>query len=225
MSIRYYVHGDESEQSLDVFFCSICDSFEPKAHFEEPMHIRRAKEKIDATTLGLKRLKSSVPRKYRRPRGPKNVFKLNRHLGKSKTSPFYRWLLRQRERDDPIGDLACDAERDRKFPKNSQARNTLRTHLSSSNAQGVVFAILDEALHEFRQSHSGREPIAPKLRFQILKRDGYRCQLCGASSADSEAVRLEIDHKVSVAKGGSNGPENLWTLCRECNAGKGSSDL
>ena len=131
MRIRYYVHGDESEESLDVFFCSICDSFETKAHFEELTHVHRAKEKIDATILGLKRLKISFPRKYRRPSGPKNVSKLNRHLKKQDISPFYRWLIRQRERDDPIGDFACDAERDRKFPKNSQARDTLRTHLYS----------------------------------------------------------------------------------------------
>jgi hypothetical protein len=65
--------------------------------------------------------------------------------------------------------------------------------------------------------------IRLKLRFRVLKRDGYRCQLCGATAQDG--VRLEIDHKVPRAKGGSSELVNLWTLCFPCNRGKRDEDL
>jgi len=63
-----------------------------------------------------------------------------------------------------------------------------------------------------------RQPIKPSIRFQVLKRDGYRCQMCGATAQDG--AKLEIDHIHPVSKGGSNEPSNLQVLCRDCNAGK-----
>ncbi len=65
-----------------------------------------------------------------------------------------------------------------------------------------------------------RQPIKPSLRFEILKRDDYRCQMCGTTA--KEGATLEIDHIHPVAKGGSNDPGNLQVLCRDCNAGKGA---
>ena len=64
-----------------------------------------------------------------------------------------------------------------------------------------------------------RKPIKPSLRFEILKRDDYRCQMCGATAKDG--AKLEIDHITPVAKGGGNDADNLQVLCRDCNAGKG----
>ena len=66
-----------------------------------------------------------------------------------------------------------------------------------------------------------RKPIKPSLRFEILKRDNYRCQMCGVTAKDGAA--LEIDHITPVAKGGTNDADNLQVLCRECNAGKSDS--
>jgi hypothetical protein len=66
-----------------------------------------------------------------------------------------------------------------------------------------------------------RKPIKPSLRFEILKRDDYRCQMCGVTAKDGAA--LEIDHITPVAKGGGNDADNLQVLCRECNAGKSDS--
>ncbi len=63
-----------------------------------------------------------------------------------------------------------------------------------------------------------RESISKSRRFAILKRDGYKCQLCGRSQDDG--VKLHIDHRVPHAKGGSNEDDNLWTLCEDCNLGK-----
>jgi hypothetical protein len=70
-----------------------------------------------------------------------------------------------------------------------------------------------------------REPISTRTRFFILKRDGYRCQICGADAKTDTSVQLHIDHKTAVAKGGSSDISNLWVLCSRCNLGKGTSDL
>jgi excisionase family DNA binding protein len=63
-----------------------------------------------------------------------------------------------------------------------------------------------------------RKSTGKRLRFLILKRDNYRCQICGNNAENG--ARLEVDHKIAVAVGGSNDPSNLWTLCFNCNRGK-----
>lgn len=73
------------------------------------------------------------------------------------------------------------------------------------------------------QSRSRKKSLSSRLRFLILKRDGYRCQLCGVAA--TQGVLLEVDHKVARANGGTDSPENLWTLCQPCNNGKGTHEL
>lgn len=68
-----------------------------------------------------------------------------------------------------------------------------------------------------------RKPISSRLRYEVLLRDGHRCVDCGASPADDPSVRLEIDHRLPVSKGGTNDIENLQTLCWACNNGKSDS--
>lgn len=67
------------------------------------------------------------------------------------------------------------------------------------------------------------EVLSTAVRFRVLRRDGYRCQICGRSAADG--VVLEVDHKIPRAHGGKNGEANLWTLCFDCNRGKGTNNL
>ena len=64
-----------------------------------------------------------------------------------------------------------------------------------------------------------------RLRFVVLKRDRYRCQLCGVAAVDGPQVRLHVDHKVARSRGGKDTMENCWTLCRDCNLGKGALHL
>jgi hypothetical protein len=68
-----------------------------------------------------------------------------------------------------------------------------------------------------------REPVSKAKRFEIMKRDDYRCQLCGRSQSDG--VKLHVDHRIPRVKGGSNEDDNLWTLCEDCNLGKSDKDL
>lgn len=55
-----------------------------------------------------------------------------------------------------------------------------------------------------------------KNRSLVLKRDGGRCVLCGRGRGDG--VRLEVDHIVSVHRGGGSALSNLRTLCQSCHA-------
>lgn len=78
-------------------------------------------------------------------------------------------------------------------------------------------------IKEQREIRSGqieyeRSLMTASLRYEILKRDGYRCQICGSTAQDG--VKLHIDHIVPVSKGGHTTPDNLRVLCDRCNLGK-----
>lgn len=66
-----------------------------------------------------------------------------------------------------------------------------------------------------REKRAG--PAPGSLKKKILKRDGGRCVKCGSRD------RLTVDHIVPRARGGTNDPANLQTLCHTCNQEKGSS--
>lgn len=65
-----------------------------------------------------------------------------------------------------------------------------------------------------------RKAISKRERFEILKRDGFKCRYCGRTPPE---VTLEIDHLKPVAGGGCNCQTNLVTACFDCNRGKGVS--
>lgn len=67
-----------------------------------------------------------------------------------------------------------------------------------------------------------RKAISKKVRFEVFKRDGFKCQYCGATPP--RAV-LHVDHIVPVATGGGNEDTNLVTACDACNLGKSANSL
>lgn len=69
---------------------------------------------------------------------------------------------------------------------------------------------------------TNRKAISKKTRFEVFKRDGFKCQYCGAHPP---AVLLHVDHIKAVAAGGKNDTDNLVTACEPCNLGKGARDL
>lgn len=84
-------------------------------------------------------------------------------------------------------------------------------------------ALRQKAHRKIARPEQQRLPVSPSLRFQIFKRDNFRCQTCGVTAQDG--ARLEVDHKIPVARGGTSHYENLWILCFACNRGKGVSEL
>ena len=67
-----------------------------------------------------------------------------------------------------------------------------------------------------------RKAISKKMRFEVLKRDAFTCQYCGAKAPD---VILHIDHLIPVKEGGKNTMLNLITACQSCNSGKSARML
>ena len=67
-----------------------------------------------------------------------------------------------------------------------------------------------------RPAKSSRLRLAPKLyeklRQQVLRRDGWRCQSCGALSY------LEVHHREFRSQSGDDADENLITLCTACHS-------
>jgi hypothetical protein len=63
----------------------------------------------------------------------------------------------------------------------------------------------------------GSRTARPKLRFEVFRRDSYKCQYCGRSAPE---YPLHVDHIVPWSKGGKTVIENLVTACSECNLGK-----
>jgi 5-methylcytosine-specific restriction endonuclease McrA len=63
---------------------------------------------------------------------------------------------------------------------------------------------------------SSRLRLAPKLyetlRQEVLRRDGWRCQSCGALS------NLEVHHRELRSQSGDDAEQNLITLCTRCHS-------
>ena len=51
-----------------------------------------------------------------------------------------------------------------------------------------------------------------QLRRKVLRRDGWRCQACGAMS------NLEVHHRDFRSQSGDDSEQNLITLCSACHA-------
>ena len=64
--------------------------------------------------------------------------------------------------------------------------------------------------------------VSNRVRFEIFKRDNFRCKYCGATPEDG---KLEVDHVVPRSSGGSDNRGNLVTACKKCNRGKSSIPL
>lgn len=63
-----------------------------------------------------------------------------------------------------------------------------------------------------------RTKMTESLRYDVFKRDNFKCTICGRGSKDG--VKLQVDHIKPVSKGGKTVLNNLRTLCDECNRGK-----
>lgn len=67
--------------------------------------------------------------------------------------------------------------------------------------------------------------LSKETRSQILDRNGFTCQMCGAAAGEphptdsSRKTRLHIGHIVDKSLGGSDEYSNLRAICSVCNEG------
>ena len=104
----------------------------------------------------------------------------------------------------------------RKFGQWSNALKQFVTYIDE-NKTGYALENSIKAVHKTRRD------INLRMRFIVMKRDHFKCCVCGASPAKDPSVVLHIDHIIPWVKGGETTIENLQTLCSKCNLGK--SDL
>lgn len=81
---------------------------------------------------------------------------------------------------------------------------------------------LDQRGDTVWQHRSGADGYVPgSIRYEVLKRAKYRCELCGAHE---HQAALHIDHIIPRAKGGSDDISNFQSLCVTCNTNKRDRD-
>lgn len=64
-----------------------------------------------------------------------------------------------------------------------------------------------------------RRAPSRKLRMQVLKRDNFRCVICGRAASDHTDIELHVHHLVPWRMAGPTAEENLVTLCGTCHKG------
>lgn len=74
-------------------------------------------------------------------------------------------------------------------------------------------------VYQHRRKSAGY--ISGTLRYEVLKRARFRCELCGISAYEKA---LEVDHILPRNHGGSDDISNLQGLCYSCNAMKRDRD-
>lgn len=98
--------------------------------------------------------------------------------------------------------------------------NSLRYFIEYINNYNEEF---DFSTNNVEKSHTTNRNINLRLRFLVMKRDNFKCSICGRSPANTPNLELHIDHIKPWSKGGETIIDNLQTLCSDCNLGK--SDL
>ena len=58
-----------------------------------------------------------------------------------------------------------------------------------------------------------------KQRLRVLKRDDFRCRICGERPADNVHIKLHIHHMRMWSRGGLTEDINLITVCETCHDG------
>ena len=85
----------------------------------------------------------------------------------------------------------------------------------------ILIRMIEDVLFNKRKEIKKKERgiLTLKLRYEIFKRDNFKCVLCGATGKEE---KLEIDHIIPISEGGKTTKSNLRTLCFKCNRGKGN---
>ncbi len=80
----------------------------------------------------------------------------------------------------------------------------------------------EETLADIKQRADTKIKIQAGIRWQVFKRDNWKCLACGRCAEDD--IILHVDHILPRSKGGKDELENFQTLCDLCNIGKSNKD-
>jgi hypothetical protein len=119
-------------------------------------------------------------------------------------------------------------KREVRLPNESVYRDRFGSWNNAIVAAGLEPNIpLPERYAKAIRENGGESPLRNKarqasfrMRFRILKRDGFRCKYCGGTP--DQGYILHVDH---VDPKGPTTEENLVTACWICNLGKSNEEL
>ena len=149
---RHYVHGDQDEGNKNQFFCARCDLFVSAEHFDQE-HSGQTEERYFESLQRWKKRPAITKINLYRPIHAANILaeaaEVQRLTRENSRSDFHRWIEAQLNRNDPVGDLARDIKRDRKFPSSEASRDELRAHLERFGASRQAIKAFDSGWREF----------------------------------------------------------------------------
>jgi 5-methylcytosine-specific restriction endonuclease McrA len=100
------------------------------------------------------------------------------------------------------------------------SQDTSAKHAQSQSGTEINESVLSKQDRKFR--HKVTRALSLGMRYDVLRRDRFRCVRCGRSPATDSTCQLHVDHKLPCSMGGETVMSNLRTLCAECNLGKGA---
>ena len=161
----------------------------------------------------------------------------NKSLEKAGLSTTARMNIPEEELFQNLADLWQHFGRQPKFhevkrPLSKFSVGTYANRFGSwYNALKAFIAAMNGDIIDTKQTNNEKNTtnnprsINYRIRFKVMQRDDFKCQICGASPAMQAGVLLHVDHIVPVAKGGQATMDNLQTLCQKCNLGKSDLDM
>jgi HNH endonuclease len=100
----------------------------------------------------------------------------------------------------------------------SVARQWLPNVLQPVECASVDPSMPSQPLEVIARASLAHAP-SKKLRMQVLRRDDFRCRICGRRAADYVDIELHVHHIRPHGMGGLTELGNLITLCHTCHGG------
>lgn len=156
---RVYLHGDEQGGRPEKFYCGLCKKCYPAPHFEA----EHGNDNLETYLQSLRNWRRRpVAEKYERwrPDYAQNLFELSAMRAEYATpatpGEFFKWLQRQKDRNDLIGDLASDARRDVDYPVAAETLDEVLNYLARQTWDPDVLDAVVEAWAEYeRKRYNG----------------------------------------------------------------------
>jgi len=113
--------------------------------------------------------------------------------------------------------------------KKEKNQVSLNTETLSFSQRQKLISLCDSKLNEFLESRGLKlwdyrlidNPVPDSLRYKVIKKSNFRCDLCGATKYDRP---LDVDHIIPRSRKGKTEESNLQVLCSKCNRSKGNKD-
>ncbi|WP_230943048.1 YozE family protein [Burkholderia multivorans] len=161
---RYYFHGDRKESDETQFYCAMCDLFQSAEHFDGREHdATKSVERYLRNVSSWAEQPAFLRRKWYRPDNAVNVLaaavrdhEAARVAREASRSAFHRWVVTQAGRNDRIGDLAADIQRDEDFPVAEASLASLLAYLKRVPVRPEVLASMRAAFKEFSVIDRGK---------------------------------------------------------------------